>query len=86
MLAWLPVVLFLCWTACPSSVSASSPFTLEGSQSSYAQFRKWNAGLNGTLKMEFRTLQASGLLAYTDDGGKFDFFELKLVEGALRLR
>lgn len=64
----------------------SSPFTLEGSQNSYAQLRKWNAGLNGTLQLEFRSTQANGLLVYTDDGGKFDFFELKLVEGALRLR
>lgn len=68
------------------TVSATSAFTLEGSVNSYAQFRKWNAGLNGTLKLEFRTGQSSALLAYTDDGGKFDFFELKLVEGALRLR
>ncbi|KAF6200211.1 hypothetical protein GE061_006514 [Apolygus lucorum] len=61
-------------------------FVLEGSQTSYAQFRKWNAGLNGSLEMEFKTEQANGLLLYTDDGGTYDFFELKLVEGALRLR
>lgn len=61
-------------------------FVLEGSQTSYAQFRKWNAGLNGSLEMEFKTEQPNGLLLYTDDGGTYDFFELKLVEGALRLR
>ncbi|KAL1122946.1 hypothetical protein AAG570_003271 [Ranatra chinensis] len=61
-------------------------FVLEGSQTSYAQFRKWNAGLNGSLELEFKTEQANGLLLYTDDGGTYDFFELKLVEGALRLR
>ncbi|CAA9993351.1 unnamed protein product [Nesidiocoris tenuis] len=68
------------------SIACVGAFTLEGSSTSYAQFRKWNAGLNGTLELEFRTEQANGLLLYTDDGGTYDFFELKLVEGALRLR
>ena len=44
-------------------------FVLEGSATSYAQFRKWNAGLNGTLEFEFKTEQGNGLLLYTDDGG-----------------
>lgn len=61
-------------------------FVLEGSATSYAQFRKWNAGLNGTLEFEFKTEQGNGLLLYTDDGGTYDFFEAKLVESALRLR
>ncbi len=78
--------MFLYCAALVMVVQASSPFSLEGSQSSFAQFRKWNAGLNGTLEIEFRTDQPNGLLLYTDDGGSFDFFELKLVEGALRLR
>lgn len=69
-----------------SGVSATAEFTLEGSQNSYAQLRKWNAGLNGSLQLEFRSQQPNGLLIYTDDGGKFDFFELKIVEGAMRLR
>lgn len=61
-------------------------FILDGTQSSYAQFRKWYTGLNGTLELEFKTEQPNGLVLYTDDGGTYDFFELKLVEGALRLR
>ncbi|KAF4522978.1 hypothetical protein B566_EDAN009568 [Ephemera danica] len=61
-------------------------FVLEGSQTSYAQFNKWNAGLNGSLEFEFKTENPNGLLLYTDDGGTYDFFEIKLVEGALRLR
>ncbi|XP_043461803.1 neurexin-3b isoform X3 [Leptopilina heterotoma] len=61
-------------------------FVLEGSATSYAQFRKWNAALNGTLEFEFKTEQGNGLLLYTDDGGTYDFFEVKLVESALRLR
>ena len=55
-------------------------------QNPYSQFKKWNAGLNGTLELEFKTDQPNGLLLYTDDGGTYDFFELKLVNGALRLR
>ncbi|XP_041968966.1 neurexin-1 isoform X4 [Aricia agestis] len=55
-------------------------------QNPYSQFRKWNVGLNGTLELEFKTDQPNGLLLYTDDGGTYDFFELKLVNGALRLR
>lgn len=61
-------------------------FILDGTQNSYAQFRKWYTGLNGTLELEFKTEQPNGLVLYTDDGGTYDFFELKLVEGALRLR
>ncbi|XP_049286072.1 neurexin-1 [Anopheles funestus] len=63
-----------------------SGFVLDGSQNSFAQFRKWYTGLNGSLELEFKTEQPNGLVLYTDDGGTFDFFELKLVEGALRLR
>lgn len=59
---------------------------LDDSPNSYAQFRKWGGGYNGTLEFEFKTDQPNGLLLYTDDGGTYDFFEIKLVEGALRLR
>lgn len=68
------------------TLAVTSGFVLEGSQTSYAQFRKWNAGLNGSIELEFKTEQPNGLLLYTDDGGTYDFFEIKLVEGALRLR
>lgn len=61
-------------------------FLLDGSQNSYAQFRKWYTGLNGSIELEFKTELPNGLVLYTDDGGTYDFFELKLVEGALRLR
>ncbi|XP_076267809.1 neurexin 1-like isoform X2 [Rhynchophorus ferrugineus] len=61
-------------------------FALDGSSNSYSQFRKWGGGTNGTLEFEFKTDQPNGLLLYTDDGGTYDFFEIKLVEGALRLR
>lgn len=64
----------------------SRAFVLDGSSSSFAQFRRWNVALNGTLEFEFKTEQGNGLLLYTDDGGTYDFFEIKLVESALRLR
>ncbi|XP_076366546.1 neurexin 1-like [Tachypleus tridentatus] len=64
------------------SVTCES-FVLEGSPTSYAQFKRWN----GSLSFEFQTNELNGLLFYTDDGGRFRyFFELKLVEGTLRLR
>lgn len=69
-----------------SCLTITSAFQLDGSQSSFAQFRKWYVGLNGSLELEFKTEQPNGLVLYTDDGGTYDFFELKLVEGALRLR
>lgn len=61
-------------------------FLLDGTQNSFAQFRKWCTGLNGSMEFEFKTEQPNGLVLYTDDGGTFDFFEIKLVEGAVRLR
>ncbi|XP_066263047.1 neurexin 1 isoform X2 [Euwallacea similis] len=61
-------------------------FVLDGTAESYSQFRKWGGGTNGTLEFEFKTNDPNGLLLYTDDGGTYDFFEIKLVEGALRLR
>lgn len=68
------------------SSNSCNGFVLDGTQNSFAQFRKWYTGLNGTLELEFKTEQPNGLVMYTDDGGTYDFFELKLVEGALRLR
>ncbi|KAL4134816.1 hypothetical protein QTP88_006525 [Uroleucon formosanum] len=64
-------------------MGAAGGLVLDGT---YGQFRKWNAGVNGTLEMEFKTRSPNGLLMYTDDGGTYDFFELKMVEGTMRLR
>ena len=68
------------------SRSLASAFVLEGSQTSYAQFRKWYSWPNSTVELEFLTDHPNGILLYTDDGGYYDFFELKLVEGSIRLR
>ncbi|XP_076046488.1 neurexin 1 isoform X2 [Oratosquilla oratoria] len=61
-------------------------FILEGSHNSFAQFPRWTPGPNGSLELEFKTREPNGLLMYTDDGGSYEFFELKLVDGAARLR
>lgn len=80
------VVTALLVSLAASFVTLSAGFQLDGSQNSFYTFRKWYTGLNGTLELEFKTEQPNGLVLYTDDGGTYDFFELKLVEGALRLR
>uniref|UniRef100_A0A1I8PXC0 Neurexin-1 n=1 Tax=Stomoxys calcitrans TaxID=35570 RepID=A0A1I8PXC0_STOCA len=80
MISLLALILSCC------CLTTSAAFQLDGSQSSFAQFRKWYVGLNGSLELEFKTEQPNGLVLYSDDGGTYDFFELKLVEGALRLR
>ena len=59
---------------------------LEGSKTSYAQFKKWDGGTDSSLSFEFRTESSDGLLVYTDDPSTCDSLELKLVEGRLRLR
>ena len=61
-------------------------FDLEGSQTSFAKFPKWNPCLNGSLSFEFLTTQPNALLLYSDDGGKYDFLEAKVVGGVARLR
>ena len=63
-----------------------SAFVLEGSKTSYAQFRKWDGGTNSALSFEFRTEQSNGLLLYTDDSSTCDFLEVKLVSSGVRLR
>ncbi|XP_021945063.1 neurexin-1 [Folsomia candida] len=64
-----------------------SPLTLEGSSRSYIKYSPWqHTQQNNSLLLDFSTNQPDGLLLYTDDSGDVDFFELKLVEGGLRLR
>ena len=70
----------------PLFMQEVNAFVLEGSQSSYAQFRKWQSTANTSLSFDFLTDQPNGGLLYTDDGGFYDFFELKLVDGSVRMR
>ena len=61
-------------------------YELEGTHTSYAQFRKWFPSPNSSIQFEFLTRQPDGVLLYTDDGGYYDFIEIKLVDGSVRLR
>ena len=85
MLQRLLLLLLSALAAGPRTVS---PFVLEGSQTSYAQFRRWapSPSSSSSISLEFLTSQPNGVLLYADDGGYYDFLELKLVEGAARLR
>ena len=60
---------------------------LEGSQTSYAQYRQWHGGgANCSLELEFRTSQPDGLLLYTDNRDLREYMQLKLVNGGVNLR
>ena len=80
------LVMWSIWILCCFTLKMSNAFVLEGSQTSYAQFRKWYPAPNSSIELEFLTDNSNGVLLYTDDGGYYDFFELKLVEATVRLR
>ena len=58
-------------------------FILEGSRTSYAQFRQWDgsSGENSTMELEFRTSKTDSLLLYTDNREAREYMLLKLVSG-----
>ncbi|KAK7501983.1 hypothetical protein BaRGS_00006735, partial [Batillaria attramentaria] len=56
-----------------------------GQSETFAQFPKWNACQNASLSFEFKTRQPSALLLYTDDNGRYDYLQLALTKGAVRL-
>jgi len=65
---------------------ASNAFFTDGTSESYAQFPRWQACLNGSIGFEFKSDRPDGLLLYTDDGGGYDFFELRLENRKLMIR
>ncbi|XP_023347072.1 neurexin-2 [Eurytemora carolleeae] len=67
-------------------LSSQSEYVLEGSKTSYLQFRRWPGGLDTGLEFQFRTGQQDTLILYTDDIINCIFLELKLVRGAVQLR
>ncbi|CAL4109958.1 unnamed protein product, partial [Meganyctiphanes norvegica] len=71
---------------CLAHIGGVQGYLFEGSPTSFAQFPRWLPGGNGSLQFQFLTSEPNGLLLYTDDGGSFEFFEVKLVEGSVRLR
>lgn len=52
----------------------------------YASFPKWNACTNSSLSFEFKTRSDKALLMYTDDNGNYDYVEVMVYGGAVRLR
>ena len=78
--ASLCVLLMLCRT------SLGVELSLEGSLTSYTKFPPWEVSENGSLQFDFRSRFPDGLLLYMDDGGRYDFIEVKLVDGVARLR
>ena len=78
--ASLCVLLLLCRT------SLGAELSLEGSLTSYTKFPPWEVSENGSLQFDFRSRFPDGLLLYMDDGGRYDFIEVKLVDGVARLR
>ncbi|XP_076443924.1 neurexin 1-like [Babylonia areolata] len=56
-----------------------------GTSSTYARYPKWHACQNASLSFEFKTRQPSAMLVYTDDNGRYDFLQVALTKGAVRL-
>ena len=67
------------------SCSTTQALEFSGEPNTYARFPKWNACPNASLSFEFKTRQSSALLMYTDDNGRYDFLQLALTKGAVRL-
>ncbi|XP_021368526.1 uncharacterized protein LOC110460117 isoform X2 [Mizuhopecten yessoensis] len=78
-------LLFL-FFVCLICLTNTNGIRLDGRVGSYAKYPKWNACTNASISFEFKTQQVNGLLMYTDDAGTYDFFELVLVDGVLRMR
>ncbi|CAG5122236.1 unnamed protein product [Candidula unifasciata] len=78
---WFTVLLVLI------CVFANPCFSLRflGDRETFAKFPKWDACINASIAFEFRTRQNDGLLMYTDDNGKYDYLQLAVTEGAIRL-
>lgn len=66
-------------------IACSEALTFYGGNTTYAKFPKWNACINASLKFEFKSTSGDGLLMYTDDNGRYDFFQLALKGGQVRL-
>lgn len=62
---------------------------LEGSPTSYAQFRQWRGGANSTIEFEFSSARPDALLLYSDANaasGSGQYVQVSLVGDAVRLR
>ena len=82
MATWMAVALVLMTLATPSTYG----LVLEGSHTSYAQFRQWHGGHNDSLTFEFSTNQSDALLLYSDNNQEKEYLQIKLVDGNVMLR
>lgn len=79
--SWFPLlILIICITPTVSG------YDMEGSRTSFAKYPTWDPCQNGSVVFDFRTKMEHGVLLYADDGGIYDFIEVKLVGGMARLR
>ncbi|XP_014668355.1 PREDICTED: uncharacterized protein LOC106809700 [Priapulus caudatus] len=58
----------------------------QGRPNGYARYPKWTACHNASISFEFKSRQSKALLMYTDDGGTYDFFEVTLHRGKVKLQ
>ncbi|XP_070182663.1 neurexin 1-like [Littorina saxatilis] len=56
-----------------------------GERETYARYPIWNACQNASISFEFRTRQPTALLLYTDDNSRYEYLQLALTKGAVRL-
>ena len=68
------------------SRTIEASFVLEGSQTSYAQFRQWHGGQNDTLSFEFKSTYRDALLLYSDNNQEKEYIQIKLVDHHVMLR
>ena len=80
------VVIFLSTITILFNTTIINGIILSSKSNSFLQLPKWISRSNSSIHFEFQTNQSNALILYIDDGGIFDFFELKLVDGSLRLR
>ena len=65
-------------------VTKVSTFSMTG-QSSYASFPPWNGCANASFTFEVKTTLRDALLWYADDGGTYDFIQIEMSNGRIRL-
>jgi leucine-rich repeat transmembrane neuronal protein 1/2 len=85
MTSRLSPIIALCIIFLISFINPASSIRLDGTRS-HAKYPKWNACVNATFSFEFKTTQRNdALLMYVDDGGTYDFVEVSLHNGHVKL-
>lgn len=77
------VVLFISIVILPNN---SNAIHFTRTTRSYAKYPKWNACTNSSIAFDFKTTNKKALLMYTDDNGRYDYVEVLLKDGRVRLR